>query len=179
MLGGNTMTKYWITGIAVACALVAASIMAVDSTAKSLPRSTETAQIVQAANSFLATLDAKQRASVLYTFDNEEQRARWSNLPTGFVPRGGISLREMTPAQRSAAMSLLAVALSKRGYEKVQQIMEGDEVNKKTDTGPGPGNRGNRPPRGNGGPPPDGANQPPRGGPGGLSGDMFGKDLYY
>jgi hypothetical protein len=153
--------------------------MAVDSTAKSLPRSTETAQIVQAANSFLATLDAKQRASVLYTFDNEEQRARWSNLPTGFVPRGGISLREMTPAQRSAAMSLLAVALSKRGYEKVQQIMEGDEVNKKTDTGPGPGNRGNRPPRGNGGPPPDGANQPPRGGPGGLSGDMFGKDLYY
>jgi hypothetical protein len=85
----------------------------------------------------------------------------------------------MTPAQRSAAMSLLAVALSKRGYEKVQQIMEGDEVNKKTDTGPGPGNRGNRPPRGNGGPPPDGANQPPRGGPGGLSGDMFGKDLYY
>jgi hypothetical protein len=173
------MTKYWITGIAVSCALVAASIMAVDSTAKSLPRSAETAQIVQAANSFLATLDAKQRESALYAFDNEQQRARWSNLPTGFVPRGGISLREMTPAQRSAAMNLLAVALSKRGYEKVQQIMEGDEVNKKTDTGPGPGNHGNRPPRGNGGPPPDGANRPPRGGPGGLSGDLFGKDLYY
>ena len=178
------MTKYWITGIAVACALVAASIMAVDSTAKSLPRSAETAQIVQAANSFLAALDTKQRESVLYAFGNEQQRERWSNLPTGFVPRGGISLREMTPAQRSAAMNLLAVALSKRGYEKVQQIMEGDEVNKKTDTGPpGPGNRGNRPPRGNGGPPPgpppDGANRPPRGGPGGLSGDMFGRDLYY
>ena len=178
------MTKYWITGIAVACALVAASIMAVDSTAKSLPRSAETAQIVQAANSFLAALDTKQRESVLYAFGNEQQRARWSNLPTGFVPRGGISLREMTPAQRSAAMNLLAVALSKRGYEKVQQIMEGDEVNKKTDTGPpGPGNHGNRPPRGNGGPPsgppPDGANRPPRGGPGGLSGDMFGRDLYY
>jgi hypothetical protein len=173
------MTKYWITGIAVSCALVAASIMALDSTAKSLPRSAETARIVQAANSFLATLDAKQRGSALYAFDNEQQRARWSNLPTGFVPRGGISLREMTPAQRSAAMNLLAVALSKRGYEKVQQIMEGDEVNKKTDTGPGPGNHGNRPPRGNGGPPPDGANRPPRGGPGGLSGDLFGKDLYY
>ncbi len=178
------MTKYWITGIAVACALVAASIMAVDSTAKSLPPSAETAQIVQAANSFLAALDTKQRESVLYAFGNEQQRARWSNLPTGFVPRGGISLKEMTPAQRSAAMNLLAVALSKRGYEKVQQIMEGDEVNKKTDTGPpGPGNHGNRPPRGNGGPPsgppPDGANRPPRGGPGGLSGDMFGKDLYY
>ena len=88
------MTKYWITGIAVTCALVTASIMAVDSTAKSLPRSTETAQIVQAANSFLATLDAKQRESVLYAFDNEQQRARWSNLPTGFTSRGGISLRD-------------------------------------------------------------------------------------
>jgi hypothetical protein len=36
----------------------------------------------------------------------------------------------MTPAQRAAAMSLLSVTLSKRGYEKVLQIMEGDEVNK-------------------------------------------------
>jgi Protein of unknown function (DUF3500) len=175
------MTKYWITGIAFTCALVSASIMAVDSTAKSLPRSTETAQIVQAANSFLATLDSKQRERVLYAFDNEQQRARWSNLPTGFVPRGGISLKEMTPAQRSASMNLLAVALSKRGYEKVQQIMEGDEVNKKTDTGP-PGNHGNPPPGANGGPPPgpppDGA-RPPRGGPRGLSGDMFGRDLYF
>jgi hypothetical protein len=178
--GGNTMTKFWIVGMAVSCALVAASIMAVDSTAKSPPQLTETARIVQTANSFLATLDAKQRESVLYTFDNEQQRARWSNLPTGFVPRGGINLRQMTPAQRAAAMNLLAVALSKRGYEKVQQIMEGDEVNKKTDTGP-PG-AGSRPPRGNGGPPPgpppDRA-RPPRGGPGGLSGDMFGSDLYY
>jgi Protein of unknown function (DUF3500) len=177
------MTKYWIAGMAVSCALVVASISAVDSAAKSPPPSTETAQIVQAASSFLATLDAKQRQSVLYAFDNEQQRARWSNLPTGFTPRGGISIRQMTPAQRSAAMNLLAVALSKRGYEKVQQIMEGDEVNKKTDTGPpGAGNRGNRPPRGNGGPPPspppDGA-RPPLGGPGGLSGDLFGRDLYY
>ena len=136
------MTKYWITGIIGACALVVASIMAVDSTANPLPRSTETAKIVQAANTFLASLDAKQRESVLYAFDNQQQRARWSNLPTGFATRGGMSLREMTPAQRSAAMNLLAVALSKRGYEKVQQIMEGDEVNRKTDTGPGPGNHG-------------------------------------
>jgi hypothetical protein len=181
------MTKFWIMGMSVSCALAVASIMAVDSTAKSPPPATETAQIVRAANSFLATLDAKQRESVLYAFDNEQQRARWSNLPTGFTSRGGISLRQMTPAQRSAAMNLLAVALSKRGYEKVQQIMEGDEVNKKTDTGPpGAGNRGNRPPPANGGPPPgpppNGANRPPRGGPGGpggLSGDLFGKDLYY
>ena len=34
---------------------------------------------------------------------------------------------ELSPAQRSAAMALVASALSKRGFEKVQQIVEADE----------------------------------------------------
>jgi len=150
-----------------------------------------TAKIVSAANAFLATLDQKQRQTVLFAFDDEQQRARWSNLPVQMVPRGGISLKEMNPEQRSAAMALVASALSARGFEKVQQIMEGDEVNKNNEAngggrGPG-GGRG----RGLGGPPPDdGGNRggPPRfaggGGPppfgrGGGGGAMFGKDLYY
>jgi Protein of unknown function (DUF3500) len=136
---------------------------------------TETAKIVSAADAFLASLDAEKRRSVVYAFNDEQQRARWSNLPTGFVPRGGIALKDMTPVQRAAAMNLVATALSKKGYEKVLQIIEGDEVLKRADTGPG--NNGNRPPRGNGprgdaGPPPG----PPPGRPGGA---MFGKDLYY
>jgi hypothetical protein len=153
---------------------------------------TATTRIVTAANAFLATLDAQQRKSVLFAFDDEKQRQRWSNFPTGFVPRGGISLKQMNAAQRSAALALVSSALSPRGYEKVQQIMEGDEVNKMTDKGPGFGNRGNGPPPGSGGnrppfpnagngPPPgngpgDGSN-PPRFGNGG--GALFGRDLYY
>jgi len=138
---------------------------------------TTTARIVRAANTFLSTLTEKQRQSVLFAFDDEQQRARWSNLPTGFIPRGGISLKEMNPTQRSAAMALVAAALSPKGFEKVQQIMEGDEVLRKTDTGPGGppgGNRGNRPPPGGNGPPPGAGNRPPMG-----DGQMFGKDLYY
>jgi hypothetical protein len=134
----------------------------------------ETAKIVSAANAFLASLDAGQRRSVMYAFDDPQQRARWSNLPTTFVPRGGIALKTMTPAQRTAAMNLVASALSTKGYEKVLQIMEGDEVLTKSDTGPG--NNGNGPPRGNGGPPPDGGMRPPPRAPGGA---MFGKELYY
>jgi hypothetical protein len=142
-----------------------------------------TAKIVSAANTFLSTLSEKQRQSVLYSFDDEQQRARWSNLPTGFVPRGGMSLKEMTPTQRSAAMALVSSALSRKGFEKVQEIMEGDEVLKKNvannagrgNNGPPPGGGG--PPQGNGVPPGDGANRPPMGG--GLSSDLFGKDLYY
>ena len=165
------------------CSLVALAAVSLSVTAATPP--SETSRIVSAANAFLATLDAKQRQSTMYAFNDEQQRARWSNFPTGFIPRGGINLKDMTSAQRSAAMFLLSIALSKKGYEKVQEIMEGDEANKKTDTGPG--NNGNRPPRhnggpplGSGGPPPgNGANRPPDGGPPKLSGDMFGKDLYY
>jgi hypothetical protein len=89
---------------------------------------TATSRIVSAANTFLSTLDQKQRQSVLFAFDDEKQRARWSNLPTTMVPRTGLSLKELNPAQRSAALALVSSALSARGFEKVQQIMEGDEV---------------------------------------------------
>ena len=136
---------------------------------------TATSKIVGAANTFLATLDETQRKTVLFSFDDEAQRKRWSNFPTMMVPRGGLSLKEMNSAQRSAAMALLASTLSPRGLEKVQQIMEGDEVNKTTDQGPG-GNRGQGRPPGPGGP-------PGRGGPGGGrpfgNGPIFGRDLYY
>jgi Protein of unknown function (DUF3500) len=143
---------------------------------------TATPRVVKAADAFLGTLDARQRQRVLYPFDDDEQRRRWSNFPTSFVPRGGISLKEMTPTQRSAAMALLTSGLSPRGLEKVKQIMEGDEVLKSTDSGgpPAGGPRpGSGPPPG-GGPPAGGG--PPRGGgrpPQFGNGAIFGKDLYY
>jgi hypothetical protein len=152
-----------------------------------------TQRIVKAANTFLATLDAKQKQTVMSAFDDEQQRKRWSNLPTSFVPRGGVSLKEMTEAQQTAAMALVSVALSPRGYEKVLQIMEADEVLKTSEGsgggrgGPGRGRSGGPPQagRGDGTPPPGRGDGPPpmngngRGrGPGG-GGANFGKDLYY
>src|SRR4051812_24541395 len=87
------------------------------------------ARIVAAADAFLATLDDTQRKKVVYAFNDADQRARWSNLPVAMVSRGGISLKEMTAPQKAAALKLLATTLSPAGYEKVQQIMEGDEIN--------------------------------------------------
>jgi Protein of unknown function (DUF3500) len=139
-----------------------------------------TSRIVSAANAFLATLDEQQKRSVLFAFDDEQQRKRWSNLPIAMVPRGGIPLKEMTPAQQSAAMALVSSALSPRGFEKVQQIMDGDEVNKTAGGNRGPAGRGGGPPAGRGGGPPMGNNR--GGGPpmaNGGSSQMFGKDLYY
>jgi hypothetical protein len=45
-------------------------------------------QVVQSANEFLSTLSDAERSTVVYDFNDNTQRARWSNFPTGFVPRG-------------------------------------------------------------------------------------------
>ncbi len=96
-----------------------------------------------------------RRSRVLFDFNDTAQRARWSNLPTTMVARAGLKTGELSEPQRSAAMALLAATLSKRGYEKVLAIMEGDETLKAGDGGRGgPGGRGGR-------------------------GPMFGHDLYY
>lgn len=147
-----------------------------------------TEKVVQAANKFLATLSDEQKHKVLYAYTDDEQRRRWSNFPTGFVPRGGISLKEMTPEQSTAAMNLLAVVLSPMGLEKVNEIRLADDDFKANGSRRGPpgGGRGGN----GGGPPPFGPNGPPqfggRGGPGGPGhgppgggGAQFGKDLYY
>ena len=98
---------------------------------------TAIARMVSAANTFLSTLDTKQRQSAMFAFDDAKQRANWSNLPTSMVPRAGVSLKEMNATQRAAAMALVSSALSPGGYEKVQQIMEADEVLKiKQDNNP-------------------------------------------
>jgi hypothetical protein len=88
----------------------------------------EVPRIVTAAKAFLATLDPKQQAGVSFAFDDEKQRARWSNLPVKMAPRAGLAMGELSEPQRAAAMALLSSALSARGFEKVQQIMEADET---------------------------------------------------
>ena len=87
-----------------------------------------TAEIAAAAKKFLATLDEAQRGKVSFDFKDDAQRKRWSNLPTGAVQRGGLRMGDLTKPQRDAVMAVLAVALSPQGYEKVQQIVEADEL---------------------------------------------------
>jgi hypothetical protein len=112
-----------------AVAAIALCVCAANASAQQTARvAGPTARIVVAANRFLATLDQQQRGNVLFAFDDEAQRARWSNLPVRMTPRAGLKMGDLSATQRSAAMSLLATVLSARGYEKVQQIVEGDEV---------------------------------------------------
>ena len=128
-----------------------------------------TGKTVAAARAFLATLDAAGRAQVSVPFD-DEHKTRWSNFPVGMVPRNGVRWGDLSAAQRQAALKLLATALSRQGLQKVQEIMEGDEVLRATDSGVPMGV------------PPVGV--PPGGGrPGGPAAGMgspnFGRDNYY
>jgi len=85
-------------------------------------------KIVASANGFLSSLDEGQRSKVLFEFNDAAQRMKWSNLPTTMVPRAGLKMGDLSAPQRKAAMGLLAATLSKRGYEKVLAIVEGDEA---------------------------------------------------
>jgi hypothetical protein len=96
-----------------------------------------TAEIAAAGNKFLATLDDIQRRKVVFDFKDEAQRKRWSNLPTGIFRREGLRMGDLTKPQRDAALAVLAAALSRQGYEKVLQIVEGDQELRKTDDGGG------------------------------------------
>ena len=116
---------------------------------------TVTAAVVEAANKFLATLSVTERAKCTFSFTSS-QRTGWSNLPTGIFQRNGLRFGDMTARQREAALALVAAALSREGYQKVTDIMNGDEVLKNA----GGGRTGGRP-----------------GGPGG--GIRFGLDEYY
>ena len=54
--------------------------------------------------------------------------AVWSNYPVSDVPRPGLQLGSLSPAQRDAAMDLLHVLLSPSGYQKVLEIMGSDQA---------------------------------------------------
>ncbi|HTI69089.1 MAG TPA: DUF3500 domain-containing protein [Candidatus Limnocylindria bacterium] len=90
-----------------------------------------TAKVAAAAEKFLAGLSETQRAAVKYPFSDEEQKAKWSNLPEPMYHRHGLRLGDLTAAQREAAMSVLAATLSPMGYQKVVEIVEADEVLRK------------------------------------------------
>ena len=91
-----------------------------------------TAGIVAASKNFLATLDDAQRGKVVFAFKDEAQRKRWSNLPTAIFKRQGLRIGDLTKPQREAVLAVLAAALSPQVYAKILQIVEADELLRKS-----------------------------------------------
>ena len=86
-----------------------------------------TKPIVDAAAGFLASLTLAQRLRTQFAVDDPEWR-HWSNVDNGIYARQGVSLHDMTAAQRRAANGILRASLSARGLANSAAIMKTDQT---------------------------------------------------
>jgi hypothetical protein len=77
------------------------------------------AEMAEAANAFLKSLDEAQSKKARYPFENEE-RENW-----GFVPRSrnGIPIADLSPEQRKLARNLLESGMSADGLTKIDAVI--------------------------------------------------------
>lgn len=80
--------------------------------------------MTDAANAWLGSLSDSQRASAGFDLTDEE-RENWHFIPRD---RNGLSIKEMSPEQRTLAHALLAVSLSETGYSKAANIISLEKV---------------------------------------------------
>lgn len=80
-----------------------------------------TEPVRQAAQTFLAALNAEQKKRTQYAVDDIEWQL-WDNRH--FAPRQGVGFQEMTPEQKAKAVALLKSGLSDKGLQKAQDIMK-------------------------------------------------------
>src|SRR5437763_665968 len=92
------------------------------------------ADMAAAAQAFWQSLTPDQQKTAGYKFDDEE-RFDWHFIPK---PRKGLTIKDMTSAQRALAQGLLASGMSQKGYVKAVTIMSLDQVLKDIEQGKGP-----------------------------------------
>jgi hypothetical protein len=112
--------RLWLV-LAVAAAAAAAPMVAAERSSTAM---------ASAATRFLASLTPEQRSKATFAFDADE-RLHWHFIPTGpapMFPRNGLTIKEMTDAQRKAAHALLESGLSQRGYLTASSIMDLETV---------------------------------------------------
>ena len=79
-----------------------------------------TRPVMDAAVAFLDALNADQRAATTFPVDDVEWRD-WNNIHR--YTRKGVSLAELTEAQRERAFDLMRAGLSAKGFEQSRNIM--------------------------------------------------------
>ncbi len=86
-----------------------------------------TKPVVEAASAFLDTLRPDQQVRTVFGIDDPEWR-RWCNVDNGIYVRQGSSLKEMDPAQRTAAINLMRASLSAKGLQLTEDIRKTDHT---------------------------------------------------
>lgn len=88
----------------------------------------QSAKVVAAAEVLLGRLSETERTNTLFMFNDEEQRLRWSNLPSGIFERRGLRMGDLKPEQIDAVMNVLKVTLSTDGYQQVTENIAAEET---------------------------------------------------
>lgn len=88
------------------------------------PTGVSTAPLVAAAGAFLEALGEQQRERARFRLDNPEWR-KWSPHPQD-GPGAGVSLADLGPEAREAALELLEASLSARGFALARNLMRLD-----------------------------------------------------
>ena len=84
--------------------------------------------IVRAAKAFLDGLSPELRARAVLPFDDNAQRANWSNLPETFVQRAGVQLGDLNEQQEAALFTLMGEILSPAGVRNVDMQLVAEEA---------------------------------------------------
>ena len=105
------------------------------SSAGSTPPNGGTASsMTAAAQAFMAVLTPEQKAKATFALDDPE-RQNWFYTP---VPRKGITIKDLEPAQRQLANVLLASGLAQQGLLKVATVMSLELILREIEKGSGP-----------------------------------------
>ena len=87
----------------------------------------EAPAVIAAADALQKLLTPAQRTAFARPLDRESA-IRWSNLPTGIVPRAGLRLGDLDAAQSAAAHRLAEAALSACGLKMLDEIRVADDL---------------------------------------------------
>jgi hypothetical protein len=109
--------------------------------APDLLASPKAADVVDAANAFLATLSDQQRGVAQIEL-TPQLAVRWTNFPGGSNVRNGVFYRELKPEQVEAALKVARVALGEEGFARYQEVRAADDAFAKGRGGMGPGGPG-------------------------------------
>jgi len=82
--------------------------------------------VIDAANAFLASLDARQKAAVRFPVDGEVWR-HWSNIHRNLM-RHGLCFADLSETQRELGYALLRGALGPRAYDTARNAMRLNET---------------------------------------------------
>ncbi|MDO7874443.1 DUF3500 domain-containing protein [Hymenobacter sp. ASUV-10] len=108
---------------------VAARPAARPTAAKGTKSAATVADVVTAANAFLASLSTAQQATLVQTF-NQTNVAKWSNLPVSNGSRLGLRLDALTAAQQTLALAVVEAAtgtVGGEGFREIQEIRAADD----------------------------------------------------